>query len=307
MKHLRRRSLPINKKLFILVFALSAISHFGCFAQVNEILQANLEKNFKSPPESAAPWVFWYWYHATVSKEGITADLEAMKESGIAGAYLMTIKGADTAYMQPPIEQLTPQWWKMVNYAFNEAKRVGIKLAMHVSDGFALAGGPWITPAQSMQKVVWTEIQIEGHQLITATLPTPETNEDYYRDIAVFAYPSPVGKVISTNTVKPKITTSIPGSNPQFLADPKNTKKFASSDSCWIQYAFTKPFTCRSVIIRSKTNYESNRLIVETSNDGQNFKFLDEISCTTPRLAGLASTLHPCYSCHNCTFFSIYI
>jgi hypothetical protein len=43
---------------------------------------SNLEENFLHPPASARPWVFWYWMHAAVSQEGITADLEAMKQGG---------------------------------------------------------------------------------------------------------------------------------------------------------------------------------------------------------------------------------
>ncbi len=58
----------------------------------------DLEKNFLNPPASAKPWVFWYWMHAAVSKEGITADLEAMKEVGIGGAYLMPIKDTFIGY-----------------------------------------------------------------------------------------------------------------------------------------------------------------------------------------------------------------
>src|SRR4051812_44211782 len=50
-----------------------------------------LLKDFKNPPNEARPWVFWYWIVASVSKEGITADLEAMKGAGIGGAYLMSI------------------------------------------------------------------------------------------------------------------------------------------------------------------------------------------------------------------------
>jgi putative Ca2+/H+ antiporter (TMEM165/GDT1 family) len=42
----------------------------------------------------------------------------------------------------------------MVRFAMHEADRLGLKLAMHACDGFAVAGGPWITPALSMQKVV---------------------------------------------------------------------------------------------------------------------------------------------------------
>ncbi|HZW66310.1 MAG TPA: glycosyl hydrolase, partial [Hanamia sp.] len=118
---------------------------------------------------------------------------------------------------------------------------------------------------------------VDGGQLFDDTLAMPETNENYYRDIAVFAYPSPVGKVVSTNTEVPIVSTSKPTIDAQFLTDPNNTKNFSSADSCWIQYAFKKPFTCRSIVIHSKTNYQSNRLIIETSDDGKNFKFLQRL------------------------------
>ena len=53
-------------------------------------------------------------------------------------------------------QQLTPEWWEMVRFSMEEADRLGLKLGMHICDGFALAGGPWITPEESMQKVVWS-------------------------------------------------------------------------------------------------------------------------------------------------------
>ncbi|HPR30505.1 MAG TPA: glycosyl hydrolase, partial [Prolixibacteraceae bacterium] len=123
----------------------------------------SLRNAFLNPPGKAKPWVFWYWMRAAVSKKGITADLEAMKEAGIGGAYLMPIKGADNPPLIPnPKVQLTPEWWELVRHAFSEADRLNLKLAMHASDGFALAGGPWITPELSMQKVVWADTLVSG-------------------------------------------------------------------------------------------------------------------------------------------------
>src|SRR5436309_3033034 len=79
---------------------------------------ADLEADFRHPPESARPWVFWYWMNAAVSRAGITADLEAMKDAGLGGAYLMPIKGpTKPPQMDPPVEQLSPQWWEMVRHA----------------------------------------------------------------------------------------------------------------------------------------------------------------------------------------------
>ena len=56
---------------------------------------ATLRNRFLSPPEDADSWCFWYWMYGAVSREGITADLEAMKQVGLGGAYLMPIKDTE--------------------------------------------------------------------------------------------------------------------------------------------------------------------------------------------------------------------
>ncbi|MGZ3853907.1 MAG: glycosyl hydrolase, partial [Flavisolibacter sp.] len=260
--------------LRILVIILSVFS----MAQVSAQIQPGLRKAFQSPPPSASPWVFWYWYEAAVSKEGITADLEAMKEAGIGGAYLMPIKGpANPPLIDSVVVQLSPQWWGMINFAFNEARRLGIKLAIHLSDGFALAGGPWITPELSMQKVVWTQKNISGGKKFNEVLQQPETIENFYKDIAVFAFPSMKGAAISTRTTRPKITSSKNDSVAQLLVDPTNKKNFSSDEPCWIQYEFDQPFTCRSIVIHTKNNYQGNRLIVQTSSNGKTFSTLTRL------------------------------
>jgi hypothetical protein len=249
----------MNSRLKILfIVAISFFSFAGrAFAQQND---------------STKPWVFWYWMQGGVSKAGITADLQAMKESGIGGAYLMSIKGpGKVPVYQPAVEQLTPQWWDMVKFAMLEAKRLNLKLGMHVSDGFALAGGPWITPELSMQKVVSSKLIINS-SVKKIRLPQPKTNEGYYKDIAVYAYPSPIGTNLNTKTILPKVTSSndVDASG---LINPDNKQNFSSNEPCWIQYEFEKPFTCRTIHIKTTgNNYQAHRLIIETSNDGVIFK-----------------------------------
>ena len=71
----------------------------------------------------------------------------------------------------------------------------------------------------------------------------------------------------------PKVSTSVVGNDVQFLAEKGNKKGFISSEPCWIQYSFEKPFTCRSVTIgTSWNNYQSNRMKIEVSDDGKNFR-----------------------------------
>ena len=52
---------------------------------------ADPEQGFLRPPDSARPWVNWFWLDGNISREGITADLEAMQRVGIGGAMLMDI------------------------------------------------------------------------------------------------------------------------------------------------------------------------------------------------------------------------
>ena len=244
------------------------------------IAKTDLEQLFKHPPQSAKPWVFWYWMQAAVTKAGITADLEAMKQAGIGGAYLMPIKGvANPAWISPPVEQLTPEWWAMVKFAMQEADRLGLQMAMHDSDGFALAGGPWLTPELSMQKVVWSKTLVKGGHTFKDTLQKPESYQGYYKDIAVLAYPSLPGSGISTINVTPQITSNVEGAtNAQFLAEPNNKKNFTSADSCYIQLAFDAPFTCRSLVIRSNApNYQAERLTILVSNDGKTFRKITQL------------------------------
>jgi hypothetical protein len=264
------------KHCLLLIWSLTLINNL--YAQTKRQIDI-IEKTFLNPPASAKPWVFWYWMHAAVSKKGITADLEAMKEVGIGGAYLMPIQDTlSTIPFQPTARQLTPEWWDLVKFAMQEAKRLDLKLAMHVSDGFALAGGPWITPELSMQKIVWTKTYTKGDEANKIKLPQPEMNENYYKDVAVFAYPANSSNAFSDTTLIPTVTTSN-GTRANFLSFAGDGKEsFKSDTACWIQYKYPIPITCRSVKIHTGgNNYQAHRLIVQSSDDGVNFKTITRL------------------------------
>lgn len=61
---------------------------------------------------------------------------------------------------------------------------------MHNCAGWATTGGPWITPELAMQKLVSSEVTVEGGRTIREKLPQPEVTRDHYRDIAVFVIPA---------------------------------------------------------------------------------------------------------------------
>ena len=49
----------------------------------------DLQRAFLDPPEAAWPWVYWMVTDGMLTKEGITADLEAMRRVGIRGLIYM--------------------------------------------------------------------------------------------------------------------------------------------------------------------------------------------------------------------------
>src|SRR3546814_19203953 len=74
-----------------------------------------------------------------------------------------------------------------------KAQDLGLKVGLHNAPGWSSSGGPWITPAQSMQQIVWTETTVAGGKPLTVKLARPYAKRDYYRDAAVIAFPASVG------------------------------------------------------------------------------------------------------------------
>jgi hypothetical protein len=278
----------MNKHTIILLGCLAVIFLFpqaskvpvmAVFTKNAPLSDTSLDDLFHHPPEQAKPLVLWYWMQAAASKEGITADLEAMKAAGIGGAYMVFIKGADSVpLVNPPAQQLTPHWWSLVKFAMQEAKRLNLQLGFHMSDGFALAGGPWIKPEMSMQRVVSSKIYVSGRKALNTILPQPETKENYYRDIAVFAYPTMIKQHIADTAMVPAVTSSVAGLSPQYLTEKNSRQSFKSDSACWIQYTYDKPFTVRSIVIRAGgNNYASRQLRIQVSDDGKQFREVERM------------------------------
>jgi hypothetical protein len=153
---------------------------------------------FLSPPDSARPWVYWFWVNGNITREGITADLEAIRRAGIGGVLIMEVD-ADTP--PGPVHFAGPKWIELFKHVCAEADRLGLEVNMNNGMGWGGSGGPWITPELSMQKIVWSETAIEGPKHLEATLPAPPAQRDYYRDIKVLAFPTPAGNARLGNLV----------------------------------------------------------------------------------------------------------
>ena len=145
--------------------------------------------------DEAKPWTFWNWKYGSVSRPGIHADLTGMKNVGMGGIWLMPVREAgERLEFQDGVAQPSPEFWKMMDYSFQLADSLDFDMGIHV-----LPGNPLVLPAESMQKVVWTDTIMKGGKKIEGLqMWQPESYKDgkmqsagseggYYQDIAAFA------------------------------------------------------------------------------------------------------------------------
>ena len=84
---------------------------FACLFLVSPLLRADsadtMAAEFTAPPESARPWVYWMFMDGNLTREGITADLEAMKQAGIGRAIYME---EGVGVPRGPVKFMSPEW-----------------------------------------------------------------------------------------------------------------------------------------------------------------------------------------------------
>ena len=181
-----RRRLLQQALTVLFAVSLACASLGTCKAQSRA--PEDLVKGFVHPPDSARPWVYWFWLNGNITSNGITADLEAMKRVGVGGVLIMEVdQGAPVG----PIGFMSDSWRALFKHVVSEAGRLGLEVNMNNDAGWNGSGGPWIKPEQSMQKVVFSETNIQGPIQFEGLLAQPETIAGYYRDISVMAFPVP--------------------------------------------------------------------------------------------------------------------
>ncbi len=295
----------VNRSLiFTVVLLLSGAVIEGCQGPSAKT-SVDLEAGFINPPESAKPRVWWHWMNGNVTKEGIRADLQWMKRSGIGG-----FQNFDAAFNTPQIVKkrlvyMTPEWKDAFLFTTKLADSLGLEMAIAGSPGWSESGGPWVTPAQAMKKYVWSEIRLKGGEHFTGKLPNPpqttgrfqnvklndeldalsdpHPTSEFYSDISVVAFPVPEND-FSMAELNPKVTSSGGKFDLSTLTDGDLQKSILlpsapEGQKAWVQFEFTKPETIQSLSIvgggvlgmfsRDKSH---NTRFLEASDDGKSFR-----------------------------------
>jgi (4-O-methyl)-D-glucuronate---lignin esterase len=264
-----------------------------------------LETGFAKPPSAARPRVWWHWMNGNITKEGIKLDLEWMNRVGIGGFQNFDASLFADQVVEKRLVYMTPEWKDAFSYTTTLADQLGLEMAIAGSPGWSESGGPWVTPAQAMKKLVWSETRVEGGKRFTGTLPkppsttgpfqnaplmsllarlagqTPKAPPELYNDSGVVAYRVPASDV-PMGELHPVVTWSSGTIDPSLLAD-SDFVKFAAlpmapvGEKAWIQFDFGKPVAIRAASL-SIAGFKwpfgppPPGPDLESSDDGQSFR-----------------------------------
>ena len=206
---------------------------------------ATIYKEFSRVPDTTRTKVWWFHGETPTTKEGITLDLEAFKRAGIGGVVYYDQVHGPGRLAQSVFSQ---EWWNMLVFASQEAKRLGLSFEANASNGF-VAGGPWITLDKGMQKLVAVDTVVTcTHGLIDIALPRPQSLDGVYKDVAVMAVPYSETLLGNSRRLRPTVTCSDSTIDPmRLMGDGFQTIRYKDGQTLTVCFDFGRSFTARSI------------------------------------------------------------
>lgn len=242
--------------------------------------RADLDQEFRTPPDTAKVWCYWWWLNGAASPEGITRDFEEMRKQGIAGALLFDAGEAGTEAPRGSFF-MSPAWRELYQHAVREAARLGITLGVNLCSGWN-AGGPWITPEHAAKKLVSSHVTVKGPGPISTALPLPEAVDGFYRDIAVLAHPTS-----DRGSPEPKLSasSSYRDYRPGLAVDDDDRTRWTSNGDQpgmgptpekpeYLQFDYAEPWTAAGLYLQPYTDCGPKEIDLQCSDDGQTYRSL---------------------------------
>ena len=239
-------------------------------------------EQFKNPPQKVHVHTWWHWIDGRITRDGITKDLESMKQQGISQATILNVSAsAGNGLGVSRIAFNSEEWYAMFHWALQEAKRLGIFLGVHNCDGWSESGGPWITPELSMKKFVFTKAVIREEQT-HIVLFQPLCDTKFYRDVAVIAYPDENAAPISDENLAITLNDTI---DARSLADgnPESCMEVRKNDHLLFDYHEPKLKTRLILLHNFKGAFyfpgpKTIEYEVKASDDGKNFRKIADVA-----------------------------
>ena len=243
------------------------------------------ETGFKTPPQEVKVHTWWHWMDGSITKDGITKDLETMHNQGIVQATILNASlFNDRDFGVPKVRFGSDQWYKMFQWTLKEANRLNMTIGVHNCDGWSSSGGPWITPEKSMKQYVWTKTLVKGGQTINKTLKKPFTLQHFYKEVAVIAY-----KTRETASffqqIAPQIMLKDTASISSVLTDGCPVSSIAVKQGDYLSITSETPMSFDKIAIHPRCSFmwdNADDVVssfnVLTSADGKNFSKVAEFT-----------------------------
>ena len=180
-----------------------AVLGLGCLQVSGQVRRSGhadtLMAGFQTPPDSARPLAYWWWLNGNTDAATITSDLEAMRREGYGGAVLMDANGSDQGGnigVQAGPKFGSAEWTALFLHTLKEAKRLNLHISLTIQSGWNV-GGPTVNGAQSAKLLTFTRKVLHGQAAVNLQLELPPSKNDFYKDIAVLAYPLKHGAALA--------------------------------------------------------------------------------------------------------------
>ncbi len=240
--------------------------------------ESQLATTFRSPPRDSFPETWFHLIGGNVDKGALTKDLAAVHQAGISGIQLFHGKGRPWPGVEPQIQTLSPTWDSLISHVADETERLGLRFTMQNCPGWAMSGGPWITPDKAMRHLISSRHSIIGGRHISIDLKVPQPSEEDwrdYKDIAVLAFPAPEGN--SEAWLMPEKVVSNPPDPAwnDWLAGNEAVVQIPVGDKpAQLELTFKNPTTVRSIELppiehlMKRANFDPDTTIAVCIQDG---------------------------------------
>ncbi len=183
---------------------------FYSFIQSKEIgfdhVDDTLFHAFQNPDGQAKPFVRWWWNGLRITKEEIIRELDMLKQMGIGGVEINSIRFPETAdpLDYQPMQWLGDEWVEVVGFTVEQAKERGLVCDILVGSGFPF-GGEFVKREDQTMIMALGTMELEGPQKIVLTKAELEKKVD---PPIGFKYKNPL-KELSALRLAPKILHGI--------------------------------------------------------------------------------------------------
>ncbi len=151
----------MNKRIYVIQFLQSLF----CIVLLSVVFQGCQQKTEEKPgwpaiARETKPWTRWWWHGSSLTKEGITAEMEAYQKAGLGGLEITPIYGV-IGYEDQFVDYLSPEWIELFLHTLKEAERLDLGIDMATGTGWPF-GGPWVSSEDACKNINYKIYEVKA-------------------------------------------------------------------------------------------------------------------------------------------------